>query len=374
MRFSERFSIVRENLGEWFDPVLTVDTGLFIDPFLLYAQEDIADEFVGSHAEIIGFFEHVYKLIAVAHGNRHTNEFRSALNLLLFPEVAEVCLGYTAAGVRGSGSGREVASEMATGIETAISVGITDISRFEQVAILGARVGPDRISDITAGLLRHRFFSYTARLAEELGLPTERVRHPRGRFDTAHGLWLPIEAKLPINPYPRPRQPVLLVPRAYLRELPVLTPEDFWSYTYDLDYALLSKEFGEDISRRVDKRTIVSLATRHPEILKRYIKAADQREEEPYDLGVDPALVDKWYDIAKAYAAAQPLAAEVKTKRDFIAVVERFVNAYKHFVEQQKGWEILQLGGEKIAQRLFLGVVLHYCIANNIDISPEANI
>jgi hypothetical protein len=48
LKFSEVFSINTDHEGDWFDPVLTVDAHLFIDPFLLYAREKEA--FLGSHA------------------------------------------------------------------------------------------------------------------------------------------------------------------------------------------------------------------------------------------------------------------------------------------------------------------------------------
>jgi hypothetical protein len=55
------------------------------------------------------------------------------------------------------------------------------------------------------------------------------------------------------------------------------------------------------------------------------------------------------------------------------------VDAYRHFVEENGGWRLLWNDNEthrseKAAQLLFLGVVKHYCQANDIDVSPEPNI
>lgn len=69
MRFSELFEISRGTDEDWFDPVLVVDTKLFIDPFLIYAQE--TGHFRGSHQEVIAFFNDVFHLVAKTKGNKN---------------------------------------------------------------------------------------------------------------------------------------------------------------------------------------------------------------------------------------------------------------------------------------------------------------
>jgi hypothetical protein len=56
MLFSDAYRICRTDQDDWFDPLLNLDTKLFIDPFLLYDNE--TGEFVGSHAEVIRFFNY----------------------------------------------------------------------------------------------------------------------------------------------------------------------------------------------------------------------------------------------------------------------------------------------------------------------------
>ena len=62
MRFSDAFGIRRTAEDRWFDPVLSIDTPLFLDPLLLYAYEDGC--FAGSHTEIIGFFNSAFRRVA----------------------------------------------------------------------------------------------------------------------------------------------------------------------------------------------------------------------------------------------------------------------------------------------------------------------
>ena len=59
MRFSDQFKIKKTRSDTWFDPVLSIDTPLFIDPFLIYAQE--TGPFRGSHKFLITFFNSVFR-------------------------------------------------------------------------------------------------------------------------------------------------------------------------------------------------------------------------------------------------------------------------------------------------------------------------
>ena len=67
MRFSEHFKLGDVRGEEWFDPILSFDTQLFIDPFLIYDNEQ--GVFVGSHKEIITLFDHVFHLVAQSGGD-----------------------------------------------------------------------------------------------------------------------------------------------------------------------------------------------------------------------------------------------------------------------------------------------------------------
>jgi hypothetical protein len=154
MLFSRHFNIVRTEADDWFDPILFTDTPLFIDPFLLYDGE--AGEFKGSHQEIIQFFDHLFQLVAQSGGNATSPQWKQAISLLSLREVHELCLGYSHGGTRGSGSGQELATQICRGLLAAIQQAVQRLAHFEEVQIFQAGIGPDRISDATAGIIRHR--------------------------------------------------------------------------------------------------------------------------------------------------------------------------------------------------------------------------
>ena len=374
MRFSEQFNVTGSDQSEWFDPILSISP-LFIDPFLVYAAE--RGHFGGSHDEVIAFFNVAFRLIAQSGGDRHSISWRRAASLLVFPEVAEICLGYTGHGTRGSGSGRRLGQMMALALWEAIQAGVTEITHFEEVEIIREGIGADRISDITANLIRGRLAHFTEAVCREHGVPTRTTRYRNGVFDLANESWSPAEFQLPYNPHNE--RPILLVPKRYLSDLPRIDAYDFWQYCYLNENETLRDEFGADISRRVDKRTIVAFARRHQRIRAAYIRAVEQSRPRPYDFERDPQGVYRWYEATLAYCQGHPQALFADADPDFEATIRRLCEEYRQFIENNQGWQLLwndngEPRTERAAQTLFLGIVKHYCRANNIEVSREPNI
>jgi len=174
MLFSERFKITPAEGDEWFDVILSIDTTLFLDPFLIYAGE--RGHFVGSHEEVINFFDAVFKLLATSSGDEALVRYQKALNNLEFPEVEELCLGYTSEGTDGLGSGPKIATLIAEGLMEAIGAGLREITHFEEIGIIRENIGPDRIGDVTAGLLRWRLAAFTQDVCKQHSIPTRVFR------------------------------------------------------------------------------------------------------------------------------------------------------------------------------------------------------
>ncbi len=375
MRFSDLFNVVPTPNDDWFDPILTVDTRLFIDPFLVYSTNHPA--FSGAHDEVIAFFNSVFRLVAQSGGDTQSPVWQAAASRLLFPEVEEVCLGYTGGGTAGSGSGVFLGRVIASALWEAVEAGLTEIRHFEEVSILRDGIGADRISDITASLIRARLASYTQSVARRHSIPLAEAHYSRGTYDHVQERWIPLHAELPRNPYSS--RPILLVPRRYLRNLPTISPEDFWEYCYSNENETLRLEYSRDVTRRVDKARIISFARRHPEIRSRYIAHREGHPPESYNFDRDPNGLVRWYKASATYCQVHPLTLQILSPEDFETALRQMINEYVHFVENNEGWRLLWNDNntprkEEAAQLLFLGVVKHYCRANNIDISREADI
>jgi len=375
MKFSDIFKIRRTKKDTWFDPVLSIDTPLFIDPFLLYAQEK--DIFRGSHKEIISYFNDIFKLIAQTKGNIKHPLYYKAKDLLFFPEREELCLGYTAGGTGGLGSGSELANAMAAAIWETIKAGKNEIKHFEEIGILRAGIGADRISDATAGMLINRFITYTSNISKAHNVPLNKYSYSRVIYNSKYRKWLPQKVNLPENPYNN--KPILLVPEYYLDTLPIINAADFWNYCIDHKNATLRAEFNNDISTRVSKEAIIELAKKNPTFIDDYTNYREKRKPKPYDLKSDKKGLIKWYPATKQYTAEKPITLNIKSDNDFPQVINSFVDEYKHFIEENNGWKLLwndnkSSKSEEAAQLLFLGIVKHYCAANDIDIARETNI
>jgi hypothetical protein len=78
-----------------FDPVLDVDSLLFLDPLLL--RKTRVPEFKGSYAKLEGRFKGIGKLLK--HSKRAGDAFwRQAERKFAFPEVEGLCIGYSQKG------------------------------------------------------------------------------------------------------------------------------------------------------------------------------------------------------------------------------------------------------------------------------------
>lgn len=372
MLFSETFKVPPSDVRGWFDVILSIDTALFLDPFLIYADEE--GHFVGSHEEVINFFDSVFKLLASSSGESSSVRYLKALNNLEFPEVKELCLGYTAEGTDGLGSGPKLAKLIADGLMEAIRAGLHEITHFEEIGIIRENIGPDRIGDITAGILRWRLAAFTKDVCDQHGIPTRIYRHPRGRYDRVRGLWVPLTMHLPENPV-NPKG-ILLAPQKYLRALPTINADDFWDYCYKNENAALRAEFSYDITSNVKKPEIVSLARRRPDLLQNYLNKSELKDPRPYDLNRDPQGLVSWYKPTQEYCSRHPIKLDSHSKPALSQFVDAMIERFKHFVEHEDGWRLLWDGrtrkNEPAAQHLLLGIIKHYCQANAVTVSPES--
>lgn len=375
MKFSECFGITKTEKDEWFDPILNVDSKLFIDPFLVYSQS--MSGFEGSHDEIISIFNKAYSLIARVSGNKESNFWKKAESILVFREAQEFCIGFASEGNPGSGTGRGFALLMCEAILEAIEAGLENVSHFEEIGILREGIGADRISDITASILRHRFALYTTSICEHYGVPVKKLRYDHGIFDSVYTRWMPLDVSLPVNPFNN--VPILLTPAIYLRDLPTISADTFWGYCRDNENEVLRADFNYDLGQSIKKSDIIEFARRHPEIRAKYISSIENQKPDPYDMSKDRNGVIGWYDSSKEYCGNAPITVGFSNEEEFIEVINNILDEFRNYVENNGGWKLLWNDDltskrEEASQFLMQGVIKFWCQANNIDLSREVNI
>ncbi len=377
MLFSERFSIKRDERDSWFDPLLAFDTKLFIDPFLVFKYG--TPPFDNAHEKLVKFFNIVFKLIASSGGEPTRSNYLKALDLLLFPEVAELRLGYTKGGIEGLGSAKIFAKSMADAVWNSIERGIEKIEHFEELSIFSEGIGADRISDMAANILKSELISFTQGVCKRHNITQVPTRLRHSSFSFKFIKWLDSEVcKLPINP--DDQKPILLVPEKFLNTLPTINPHDFWDYIFVCENERLRRELSWEIKRRVDKKTIVSIARRAPDLVEKYIAWAEEKRGTPYNLTKDPKFLHKWYQSGVRYAEDNPLKlGPPKNHKEFLDLIQRIIKEYRLFVELRGGCKLLwnddgSSRGETAGQLLLLAVASQYARDNNFDISKEVNI
>src|SRR5687768_4698359 len=91
VRFSEQYGITRSVEDDWFDPLLTEDTALYVDPFLIFLDEN--PYWANAHTRLMEFFNLVMKMLADSGFKETAPLYQKAKGLMLFPEPPEFCLG-----------------------------------------------------------------------------------------------------------------------------------------------------------------------------------------------------------------------------------------------------------------------------------------
>lgn len=377
MLFSAEYGISKTADDDWFDPILDNDTKLFVDPFLIFRNGN--GVFADAHTELIKFFEMAFKLAAESGGKHHHPAYKKLLAMLTFPEVNEIRLGYASTGRGGAGTARGFAKVIVAAIFQSIALGITKFEHFEEIGVFNEGIGCDRISDITANILKKQLIAYTHSVCVRHGVPTQLTMLKNCGFDYTYMMWDEQRVKLPFNKYRN--EGVLLVPSSFLRRLPVISAEEFWDYVWEDRGEQIRHDFNYEVKSRVGKRDIIRLARDRRFLVREYVKYAEGRMRPiAYDLARDASGLYQWERESGLYVSKNPISITAQSDAEFNSFLEVICEQYKHFIELNSGYKLLwddlsaKSKSEESAQLLFLGIVKHYCRANNIDLSRETNI
>ena len=142
---------------------------------------------------------------------------------------------------------------------------------------------------------------------------------------------------------------------------------------------MLRTDFSVDITRNVDKKTIIKFARKHPEIREQYLSEIENEDAEPYNLKEDKRGLVNWYSESAKYCNDNPLRITFENEEQFVSAVDQLLEQFRNYVENNGGWHLLwnddgRPKSEEAAQFLMQGIITHWCKSSNIDISREVNI
>jgi len=353
-----------------FDPIVDLDTRLFIDPHLL--KHTKVPELIGSYEKLQKRFRDIAKLL-VASDNIGDLFWNKADILMDWPEVQGLCIGYSHKGTSGSGIGPELRMRLLKTAKIIINKGKNDPELFELVGLLEEDFGSDRISDMTANVIKGDLEKFTLRVLHDL--------------DTDISKYLRIEPNtgLPINPYNG--IPIILIPRTLLRDLPVALD---WSDRDEIakhNKELRSKvndligKSWRDATRSLSKQELKKYIIEFPELMDNLIDIYTSKDAQHYDFVEDRAGEFIWYPVSQRYTKNNPLSIRLP-EHPSIDDVERMVlsicDKFKSLVENNGLCELFynsdgSLKHETAAQLLFYGISESYCEQNRIMIARESN-
>jgi hypothetical protein len=243
-------------------PRIGIDLPLGIDPFLLFKSRD--SEYRRLHTLLIATFN--AGIAAIREGN--TDE---AHRLFDFPEVSAIGLGYTQGGKRGSGVGSYLAGLIIDTLEASPALQQRGVRHVEEMQLLSAGIGPDRVSDITANVLKRFLIEYTQRQCRIWNVGMAKHVPVSHIFNHLSNEWEDAFEDLPISPING--APILFVPRRIVRVLPWINYDDF-----------VRSEFNAYLKARRDqikksstqaKTDVVTVTRRDISLVERYVKARE---------------------------------------------------------------------------------------------------
>lgn len=379
--FSQAFKIKASKLRDLgvHNPTLNMDTNLFIDPLLLPHSKH-AEIREGAANAYLSYYGDIIKLLALCKNADDSDVcWRNARKRLKLGEVKGTCLGYGAQSVSGSALGVTLQTQV---LQTALQVvaqGITDPSLFALLPILEEGIGPDRISDMTTNIILLDLCRFTEKILQEFpSIPTDLFNLRDSKF------------QLPVNPFLRKTTPVILVPADILQSLPMaLNAEDIDDVCQKND--ALRDRINDHIGQIWHDKMVETRTKAEKRILKEFLLEKKDRMEvvlealksykpTSYDPLTDSEGLVRWLEIAEHIAEQEPFMIATSPERSLKrleVVATQITSQFKRLIEDKGLWKELwhenRRRPEKSLQRLFFAVAESYCLANDLDISPEVD-
>ncbi|BAY59240.1 hypothetical protein NIES2135_61170 (plasmid) [Leptolyngbya boryana NIES-2135] len=236
-------------------PCLDEDIPLYVDPFLLWKSPSQQDNAL--HTALVNAFNHLNFLIRKGKRDQARN------NLILASECREVGLGLSKKR-KGLRIGADKADEILFIFESIPEYERYGFLHFEEIQLYVDGIAKDRISDISCNLIKSFLIDFTIQQAEDIGIPIEKTILP-SLYDYKTNSFLAEQAvSLPLHP--ETKDPLIFVPKRWLRFSPWINFEDYFK-----DYCPYDEIFSQGEPK--DRVKVLNFNRENYGVVKSYIEA-----------------------------------------------------------------------------------------------------
>lgn len=352
------------------DPFLDVDMPLFIDPVLL-AKSGNKTINTAATGRFRRHFEILVRMLNISKAEDDA-AWKAARRQLDLSEPPENGLGYGGSGRSGNSRPEDIREAILRTSKEIITLGASDPEMISLMGFFEEDVGPDTISDMTTTVIIEDLAAITEAFCQTNGVPLF-----SSEICASH--------KLPKYVDPQGRSaPIVLIPEDIVRELPIAND---WS---DIERAAMENaRIRERVNRLLGGIARPTVADR-----KHALRGAALGSQADFDFflaavkenvgSYDPNLDALGYYRLKAIVAngfpglKQPTRYDLKLgPGEIMRIVKDTIDQFKRHVEAGNLWEELWIGGkpkkERASQLIYYAIADAFCKANDLDISPEAN-
>lgn len=246
-------------------PFLTEDIPLVVDPFLLWKSPSLQDNSL--HTVVTNCFNHLGYL------TKKGREEEAVRILIKASECDEVGLGDSAKR-KGKPIGRKTATEILSLFRDIPQLSNVGFVHFEEIQLYVDQVARDRISDLTCSFVKSFLVDYTIQKCQEYGIPREDC--VLDIYDYKDHKFKHESVAIPVSP--EKKDPILLVPKRWLRFMPWISYDDYFD-NYLKNEALISGD------RANDRIAILDFNRQNYDTVQAYVK---RKEAQQTDCRNDP--------------------------------------------------------------------------------------
>lgn len=220
-RLNDLYDIpIRQDDVDFAIPFLDEDISLYVDPFLLWKSPSMQD--TSLHLQITNCFNYLGHLF------NKGSEYEAIDLLIQSSECNEVGLGNSKSKT-GKRIGKKLASETLQVFKNIPVITKSGFVHFEEIQLLVDNISKDRVSDIACNFIQSFLIDFTIEQSEKYSIPIEKVVLPRV-YNPRKNKFEEEQTYLPINP--ESKEPILFVPKRWLKAIPWINSEDYLKNYY----------------------------------------------------------------------------------------------------------------------------------------------